>query len=191
VEPGGRKIDCLTVWKYIFLCFAIVILSCAFRNYITRAIYTSPLCYYFCPSSFGNDLIVLPVFLKKIFTFQAWFLKAGQRYFCSISSCSWLLVSNLFIATVVEEIMYRGPLFVLRKSIGTLTWWLLAFFLAILFSLSHGFSGLSFLPVFILGIASAWLIRKTARFWPCLALHFLYNFQVTSAQVYQALFWGD
>ena len=87
--------------------------------------------------------------------------------------------------------MYRGPLFLMESRIGRYIWWFLAIFLCVIFALSHRITGLSLLPLIVLGLTSSWLILKTGRFWPSFALHFLYNFQAIALPFYQSLFFGD
>jgi len=41
------------------------------------------------------------------------------------------------------------------------------------------------------GVATAWLIARTGKFWPSIALHFLYNFFLLSVTVFQSLYWVD
>lgn len=191
MDENRKKIIGIDLWKYILLCFATIILFCAFKNYLICLLYNTPSCDYLCPSFFGRNALIIPVFLRKVFDFQSSFLQIGQNTFGISGYERNLLFSSLIMAPLIEESMYRGPLFLLRKHLSLLVWWLLAISLSLLFALSHGVSGLALLPLVVLGLTSSWLIIKTKRFWPSLALHFLFNFYVISYPLYQSLFWGD
>jgi membrane protease YdiL (CAAX protease family) len=172
------------------LCFAATILSCALKHYLISAIHTSDLCSYLCPSFLPGDSIIFPIFFEKLFALQSWFLHLGQNLLNINGSTKNLIFSNLIMAPLIEESMYRGPLFLMKHKIGCYVWWFLALFLCLIFALSHRNSGLSLLPLFVLGLSSSWLILKTERFWPSVVLHFLYNFQVIAFPFYQSTIFG-
>ncbi|MBI2036950.1 MAG: CPBP family intramembrane metalloprotease [Candidatus Liptonbacteria bacterium] len=91
--------------------------------------------------------------------------------------------SKVFVmAPLLEELEWRGPLFLTRRHAHR-GWWMTAAVVgAALFTLAHN-SGLgTLIPVFAVALGSSWLIAKTGRFWPSLVLHAVYNMQVT--------FWG-
>ena len=60
--------------------------------------------------------------------------------------------------------------------------------LATAFALSHGQIGLALFPLVALGLGSAWLVMKTGRLWPSLALHGQFNFYFFSASLCRSLF---
>lgn len=80
---------------------------------------------------------------------------------------------------LLEELEYRGPFWLTRRFSGR-RWWRAAGVLgALVFTLAHG-SGLgTLIPVFAMALGSTWLIAKTGRFWPSVALHAVYNMQMT------------
>ena len=188
---GDTRVDNVAVWKYIFICFTLLILCCSIRNYVVYFLYNTASCNYLCPSFLGRNGIVLPWFLQNFFDFQSWLIQLGQDGFGVSGYDKRMLLSSIIVAPVIEEIIYRGPLFVLRRYLHLFVWWCSALFLSVLFALSHGFAGLSLLPFIVLGLASSWLILRTKRFWPSLVLHSVYNFHVVSYPLYQSLFWGD
>lgn len=190
VGTDAKKINVIDIWTYILLCFSIIILFCSIKNYFIYALYHTPVCQYICPSAFGHHVYELPVFLSGIFTFQTWIIQSGQNCCSFFIKDEFHIFSYILAAPLVEELVYRGPLFVLLKRVNKYVWWILAVVLSLLFSLSHNLAGLSLLPLFILGLASSWLVIKTRKFWPCLALHALYNFHVISFSLYQSI-WGD
>lgn len=185
------KTSTIELLKYLFICFSIVVLSCAVKNFFVYLIYDTESCKYLCPAFFGQKGIVVPFIFQKIFDFQSWLLQLGHVLFPSAGHDKNLLFSTLVMAPVVEECMYRGPLFLFRRNLRVIVWWALALLLSALFALSHRVCGLSLLPLLILGVTSSWLLFRGKKFWPCLALHFLYNFYVISYPMYQSLFWGD
>ncbi len=185
------KIEPFRVWVCILLCFSLTVLACSLVHYLVCAIHPYDSCHFLFPSYLTKGAIVFPYFLDKWFALQSWLLVVDQNLLVSTGSHNSFMFSTLIMAPLIEESMYRGPLFLLKKHIGFQTWWLLASFLCVIFALSHRISGLSILPLIILGLASSWLIMKTERFWPSIALHFLYNFQAVSLPYYQSFLWGD
>jgi len=95
------------------------------------------------------------------------------------------------VAPVLEEGLYRGPLYLFRKWSEHPLWWAAALVLTLLFALSHTRAGLALLPLLTLGMASVWLVARTRKFWPSIALHFCYNFFLLSVTVFQSLYWVD
>ena len=166
-------------------------LSCALKHYLICVIHTTDSCSYLCPSLLSSDLFIFPIFFEKIFALQSWFLHLGQNLLNISGNTKNLIFSNLIMAPLIEESMYRGPLFLMENRIGRYLWWLLAIFLCVIFALSHRNSGLFLLPLIVLGLTSSWLIIKTKRFWPSVVLHFLYNFQAIAFPLYQSFIFGE
>jgi membrane protease YdiL (CAAX protease family) len=79
-------------------------------------------------------------------------------------------------APVVEEIVFRR--FVFRIMQGAWSNRFAIFANALLFAIVH--PSLSFPPVFLLGVGTAWLFARTARLWPSMLLHALYNAAVVA-----------
>ena len=179
------------LWAYILVCFSLALLTGALKSYLVCAIHTSSACRYLCPSFLANNSFIFPVFLEKLFELQIWVLHIGQNLLGIDGTYKNLIFSSLIMAPVVEELIYRGPLFLLKNRIGLYLWWFLAVFLSVLFAVGHKCAGLSLLPLIVLGLASAWLVMRTKRFWPSIALHFLYNFQAISLSIYQYFLWGN
>ncbi len=184
------KIEFIRLWVCILLCFALTVLICSLTHYLVCAVHTHDSCRFLCPSYLSKETIVFPYFLEKWFALQSWLLVVDQNLLGVAGSHRNLIFSNLILAPLVEEAMYRGPLYLLKKHVGFRIWWLLASFLCVIFVLSHGIFGLSVLPIIVLGLASSWLVFKTERFWPSIVLHFLYNFQAISLPFYQSFLWG-
>jgi len=88
----------------------------------------------------------------------------------------WVVFYSLILACVigpiVEEVFFRGFLYpVIRKYIGT-HWAMIA--TAVLFALIHE-NLFSFLPIFILGLALAYLYEKRGNLLACIVLHIFHN----------------
>lgn len=88
----------------------------------------------------------------------------------------WIVIYSLILACavgpIVEEVFFRGFLYpVLRKSIGIR--WAMAV-TAALFALIHE-NLFSFLPIFVLGLALAYLYEKRGNLLACIALHIFHN----------------
>jgi len=85
---------------------------------------------------------------------------------------SWQVVLLLVVAApLVEEFLFRG--YVLRIMLTTWSSRAAIFASALLFAVVH--PGLSFPPVFLLGLATAWLYTRCGRIWPAIILHAVYN----------------
>jgi membrane protease YdiL (CAAX protease family) len=82
-----------------------------------------------------------------------------------------LFISAVFIAPVAEEYLFRGLLFrALDREWGG---WKALIGSAAFFAIYH--PPMAWLPVGILGLASAWLFKKTGNLTPCVLLHMAYN----------------
>ncbi|MDP3947392.1 MAG: CPBP family intramembrane metalloprotease [bacterium] len=88
--------------------------------------------------------------------------------------------ADLFVfAPLLEELAYRGPLWLLRRHAKSWWWMALAVLLGAFFALAHTAGPLRVVPVFGVALANAWLIRRTGKLWPAIALHGAYNMQIT------------
>jgi ABC-2 type transport system permease protein len=84
----------------------------------------------------------------------------------------WQIVVLLVLAApLIEEFLFRG--YVLRIMQNTWSPRAAIFASALLFAIVH--PGLSFPPVFLLGLATAWLYTRSQRLWPGMVLHAVYN----------------
>jgi membrane protease YdiL (CAAX protease family) len=81
------------------------------------------------------------------------------------------LAMVVLIAPVFEEWLFRGVLFrSLRRSTGAITSIVIT---ALLFAAIHPIT--SFPPVFVLGLAAAWVVERSGRVWPAAMVHVGYN----------------
>ncbi len=182
----------MNLWKCILISFSIVTLSCAVKNYLIYFVHDSLLGSFLCPSVFGkHSFYVTPIFLENLYEFQNWLENTAHSFILNYYHDQLQVFLLLVVAPVVEEIFYRSPLFFLRNYLGNYVWWGLAIVLSALFAHSHGLYGVSLLPLFVLGMCCSWLIKSSKSFWPCIFLHFLFNFHTLSFSLYQSLFWGD
>lgn len=87
--------------------------------------------------------------------------------------------SKLFVMVpLLEELVWRGPLWLVRRHAHRGWWKAVAVIGAIVFTLSHDVGPGQLIPLFAMSLALAWLIAKTGRFWPSLVLHAVYNMQI-------------
>ncbi len=180
-----------SIWPRVLACLAVVVIACGVKNYLSVLVSGTALCPYLCPSVFSTEMLFSFPLLELVLDAQRWAQERVQAVAGLLFADRWNLTTSLLLAPIVEELVFRGPMFLTRGLMQNTTWWLLGTVLAILFALSHGRTGLAVLPLFVFGICSLWLIAKTQRFWPCLALHFLHNFFFSSALVYQSLLGSD
>ena len=170
-------------WKYVFVCLAVVILTVARKNYLVYLFADTTLCVYLCPSMFSARPFAPPVPLGWLFTLQIWIQENTQAGFDALLPDQFCLFTALVGAPLIEEGLYRGPLYLTKAYSRRWVWWSAALVLSAVFALSHARMGLSLLPLFLLGTSAAWLIMKTDRFWPSLALHALFNFYFSSIRL--------
>jgi len=178
--------------RYILLCLALVLLSCALKNYLVYFLSDTVFCEHLCPSVFGRDVFSYPEPINQFYRLHQSIVDVFQRYFnVYLFNDRLHLISGLIVIPLIEEAIYRGPLYLTRKYAASPVWWLAVTVLVTLFTLSHDRSGLALLPIFVLGLSSCWLIKVTGKFWPSLILHFLNNFFFFSIILYQAALWGE
>ena len=180
------------IWLRILALLAVVVLACGLKNYLTYLVRGTSLCAYLCPSVMRTELFFDFPALEQLFAAQRWAEEQLQRIpgLLGIDD-RFRLAASLVFAPVVEEAIYRGPMYLARRTSRRFLWWTTGLLLAALFALGHGRSGLALLPLFVMGAGSLWLISRTQRFWPSLVLHFLHNFFFTSVLVYQSMWVSD
>ncbi len=178
--------------NYILVCLALVLLSCALKNYLIYFVNGTVFCQYLCPSAFGREVIDQSVVISQFYQIQSAIVETSQYYLNTLFINDRLnFLSGVIAIPLIEEVIYRGPLYLSRNYSGSLLWWLGGIALVILFTLSHDKNGLALLPVFILGLSSCWLIMTTKKFWPSLTLHFLYNLYFFPITLYQIMMFGE
>ena len=177
---------------YILLCLATVLLACALKNYLIYLLNGTEYCKYWCPSSFGRDVFSQPEILNQFYRLQSAIISASQ-YVLSILPINdkHQFLSGVIAIPLIEEVIYRGPLYMTRKHSTSAMWWFASIILVFLFTFSHDRNGLALIPLFALGLSSCWLIMVSRKFWPSLSLHVLYNFYFMSISLYQISLWGD
>ena len=182
----------MNLWKSILVILSIVILSCGIKNYLIYLWHDSAFYWFISPSVFGeHSLYVTPVFLEKIYRFHNWIGETAQSFILHFYNDRLEVFLILIIAPIAEELLYRGPLFFLKNHLRSSIWWGLAVVFSLIFAHSHGLYGIALLPLFVLGMGCSWLVKVSKHFWPCIVLHFLYNFHTFSFSLYQSLFWGE
>lgn len=85
------------------------------------------------------------------------------------------LFSAFFRAPIVEEIEFRGFLFVFSSKLSDRNYYFLAIFSSILFVIVHPTNILNMFDIFTFGMLSSWLIRETRQIWPSMLMHSTYN----------------
>lgn len=166
-------------------------LICAFKNYLILIIIDTKWCPYLCPSVFEWHLLVdLPIF-EQLFQMQEWLHATSRDLTGHIFTDQWGIFSTLIVTPIVEEAIYRGPMYLTRRSSKGFWWWFTGLTLVVVFALSHGRSGIALVPVLALGSYNLWLVAVTQRFWPAVSLHFLYNFIFLSLVIYQSVWASD
>jgi len=178
--------------RYVLLFLAVVLLSCALKNYLFYFLSGTSFYQYVSPSTFGRDVFSQPELVNQFYKIQSAIIDYSEHFLNSLPfNDKHQLMSAVVVIPLIEEVIYRGPLYLSRKHADSPVWWLAGVLLVILFTLSHNRSGIALLPIFVLGLSSSWLIMITGKFWPSLSLHILYNFYFLSITLYQFTLWGD
>jgi hypothetical protein len=81
------------------------------------------------------------------------------------------MVLMVVAAPIIEELLFRGYVFRVMQRAWSPHNAIAAS--ALLFAIVH--PGLSFPPVFVLGLATAWLYFRWQKLWPGMLLHAGYN----------------
>ena len=139
----------------------------------------------------GADALLSHPYLEGLFSAQYWVQERLQALPEMRWNDPYKLATVLIIAPLLEEVIYRGPMFLSRNTAIRPLWWMIGILLSVLFAVSHDRKGLALLPLFVMGICSLWLIASTHRFWPSIGLHFLHNFFFASVVVYQSIWVAD
>ena len=95
--------------------------------------------------------------------------QAGSALF-DINDLGIILLATV-AAPILEELLFRRYIFRIMQA-----FWSPAFAIfasALLFAIVH--PALSFPPVFLLGLATAWIYQRSGKIWTCMLLHALYN----------------
>ena len=103
--------------------FAVVVLSCGLKNYLSYLVNGTALCPYLCPSWFAKDDLGTILVLGQLFEAQAGIQTLLQGFANQVWSDSWNLTTFLLIAPLIEEVVYRGPLYLGRRWNNTSLWW--------------------------------------------------------------------
>lgn len=189
--PVSRTVPAEHLWSRILTLLAFVLLAYAVKNYLAFLASKSDLCPYLCPSPMGGEVPFDLPLLGALFSAQLWVLESLQAIAATPLQDPYSLATALVFAPLLEETLYRGPMYLIRGMKSRVLWWSLGSILTAVFALSHGRSGLALLPLIALGGCSLLLIANTGRLWPSIVLHFLYNFVFGSVMVYQSIWAAD
>ncbi len=182
----------MNTWKNILISFSIVSFACAIKNYCIYLWSDSSYFVYFAPSFFGeHSFYITPYYIEILYDFQKWVVTITNSLGATLFNDQYQVLSILLIAPIAEEIIYRLPLFTLKSYLNSYIYWAFAVTLSSIFAHSHDLYGISLLPVFVLGMCCSWLIKVEKVFWPCFALHSIFNFYSLSFSFYQSIFGGD
>ncbi len=182
---------CGAVWGRVLACLGLVLVACGAKNYLAVLVNGTALCPYLCPAVFPGELHFAFPWLEPLHEALTWLLERTQGLADGLFLDPWNLASLLLLAPVLEEALFRGPLYLLWGRMPAPLWWGLGALFALAFALSHGRHGVALVPLFVLGVCGLWLIANSGRFWPAIALHWLHNFFFSSLLIYQSLMLGD
>lgn len=186
-----RQSETRGIWQRILVVLALVLLLCGAKNYLIFLARGTAWCPYVCPSAFGPQLLATLAPLQAFFELQWNLLEHLRGLAAFYLNDHWGIATRLVAAPLIEESLYRGPPFLLRRHSRRSWWWIGGLLLALLFALAHGRGGAALLPLFGLGAGGLWLIATTRRFWPAVMVHFLYNVYFTSVLLAGSLWASD
>ena len=119
----------------------------------------------------AHGYVMLLNWLPATHTFMADMVKIAAEY---KEQFWWQVLLAVGFAPVAEEYFFRGLLFrALDREWGG---WRAMVGSASFFAIYH--PPVSWLPVFLLGLGSAWLFKRSGRLFPCVMLHMTYNAMV-------------
>ena len=185
-----EKCSLRVVWQNLVFGFGIVALTLLAGHTLAYGVYGTSLFALLYPDAnplfdFGGRRgVPVPWLLEKFFEWTVWpkeWLEKEVFYF--LLDRGWHdtygLSRYILIGPFLEEVMHRGPLWLLRRHAKSWWWMALAVLGAALFALSHpaGFGNL--IPVFGFAMVGSWLIRETGRFWPAFLIHAACNAHLT------------
>ncbi len=178
-------------WKNILISFSIISFACAIKNYIIYIFNDSSFFAFLAPSVFGtHNFYITPGFINFLYDSQRSIITASHSLVSVFYNDQYHIVSILIIAPFIEETIYRLPLFSIKNYLNDYIYWFFAIIFSAIFAHSHDLYGISLLPLFMLGICCSWIIKVNKVFWPCLALHFLYNFFSFIRIISESIWWG-
>lgn len=110
--------------------------------------------------------------LHTIPTLRTLYEGAQNSAAVQIDTRDWHIVLLAVVAApLIEELIFRGFVFRIMRGAWSARGAILAN--ALLFAIVH--PAMSFPPVFLLGLASAWLYARSGKLWACILLHAAYN----------------
>ena len=119
------------------------------------------------------------VYLNTVPVAEEATLKSRSFFLANPGMRNAVLLLTVVLAPVIEEILFRGLLFngmkrTMRPRVAVLG-------SAVLFGVVH--PAISFLPVFVMGIAAALVLNSTRSIWAAIATHMTYNAIVVGANI--------
>lgn len=130
------------------------------------------------PYNFAGRGFELPVAVEWIVNVTAdWLVwaRTNFQHLVNLFVLDVYNVSSMIVATaVLEEIQFRGPLWLLRKY-PAYVWWPAALLINVWFLLCHNRAPIYLIYIFTFAMMAAWLVRKTGKLWPSIVLHMIYN----------------
>jgi len=142
------------IWLRILASLALVVLTCGLKNYLAFMVAGTSLCPYLCPSVMSVELSFTFPVLSQFFAVQIWIQETLQSLPGMLLNDPYKLATALLFAPVLEEAIYRGPMYLSRNIAGRSLWWSIGIVLAVVFAMSHGRSGVALLPLIMMGIGS-------------------------------------
>lgn len=95
----------------------------------------------------------------------------GWGWILQISPTKGIFFGNILYLPAVEELLFRGPLLILRKATNAF-WWYIP---AIIFWLGYSFTQIrgpfDLFIMLVAGAALTFLVKLTGRLWPSVLLH--------------------
>lgn len=132
------------------------------------------------PHPFGHG-IELPQLMRTIIdtpiVFFVWVRELAQNFVNKFVPDVYNVTSFIVVTAIIEEVVFRGPLVVLKKYFycNLWAWILVAVCLNIWFLLVHNAAPIFLFCIAGLSISSTWLAYKTGKIWPSIILHMVYN----------------
>jgi membrane protease YdiL (CAAX protease family) len=119
------------------------------------------------------------VLVHSVEPFRSWHESVKSHDLTILQDRIQLLILAVVFAPVTEEVLFRRLIFgTMRRSVGFVPAALLS---ATMFTLVH--HPISMLPVFVIGLATAWIYERTGRLAAPIFVHVVYNALVVGANI--------
>lgn len=130
--------------------------------------------------TYGTTLHTI-LYTKEIVSYP-WLLEVFVNQLVSLNSyiyvllgISWRFFAPIVGAPILEELEFRGGIYLIRNKKSKVLKVFLSVLTTLLFVLCHSVPVGYWFTIGSIGLISCWLVFRTKKLWPSMALHAIYN----------------